>query len=1098
VPKQPGSLPLLAKQIGILLRPLEQSLSASQVTRLFAVLGQRFPPELVETAAFKSALEQGAAAAGQLRSLIAQLSEAIDSDDVVLAVQKTGKILSQIRVIADALEAIAEQLKIWSAAHPDGTQAIDFAESLAARLIEYLTIRYIDNYIIHAEILELLGILERTSILFEPEDPAQGSFVREQLHLNRIVDLLTKPLEHARAMYGWGEASFDGARLLERVNNVLTQWMLEGRMVPGTSPLLESFLFDLRQTSETTPPGLELKLKLPIVAGLDLSFPISKTFSANVSSTGRFDPDLRVLINPPATVSILPPTGTLDGDFQFRLIGKNVDPAEPFVILGAAEGSRLEATSVEVGFGLEATWDSQQGRALGQFKADADIHGGRIVFDTSKGDGFLSKIFSNQTLMADFQIGATWTPQEGFHFKGSAGFELVLPINRSIGPIDFQRIYLGLQLNNDGIPLEISGAFSAQLGPLIVTVDRLGLEARFALPEQGGNLGPVDFDIGFKPPTAIGLAIDTQGISGGGFLRIDPPNYAGLLALTFQDEIELTAFGLITTRLPDGKPGFSLVISILAEFQPLQLGLGFALDGVGGLIGINRQFNEEGLRTAFKTHALDDVLFPASPIKDAVKLFDTLQSILPPREGYHVIGPMARLFWGGTLRLVNFEIGIFMQLGGARKVVLLGQAWSRLPREEAALLVINVDVLGIIDFGEERVAFDATLFDSRIMDIHLDGQMALRADWSAGEENFAMSVGGFHPQFQQIPAGFPELRRLALVMGENPRLSLTMYLAITTNTLQVGAKLELWAKKLGFTITGGASFDALFTFSPFSFLVTLKVWVNVKRGWIDLGLYLELELTGPNPLVAAGYVKIKLGWFFSVKVRFRAEFGQKIAEPLPAVSPLAVLKQELQQARAIRAQLPGWASGYVAFTAAAEQKIDPLADLQVVQNAVPLNYTMDKFGGGLPLAAERRLRFTAGLTSEQSVTRLFAGEQFKNWTVEERLGAKPFEQCEAGIGFSGSYVLPEAHQEERKIVFETVLRESKEYLESLPMKDFRKVAIRTACVWQPQVAEIVLLQNWSQFGTATYYRPRRVQRDEANPNYVKVLDVNLSLEFSTQ
>jgi hypothetical protein len=508
---------------------------------------------------------------------------------------------------------------------------------------------------------------------------------------------------------------------------------------------------------------------------------------------------------------------------------------------------------------------------------------------------------------------------------------------------------------------------------------------------------------------------------------------------------------------------------------------------VGGLIGINRQFNEAGLKQAFKTHSLDDVLFPAQPIKDAVKLFDTLQTILPPREGYHVIGPMARLFWGGALRLVNFEIGIFIQLGGPLKVVLLGQAWSRLPREAAPLLVLNVDVLGIIDFGEERVAFDATLFDSRLMDIHLDGQMALRADWSQGEENFALSVGGFHPQFQQIPAGFPQLRRLALVMGENPRLSLTLYLAITTNTLQVGARLELWAKKLGFTITGGASFDALFTFSPFSFLVNLKVWVNVKRGWIDLGLTLELELSGPNPIVAAGYVKIKLGWFFSVKVRFRAEFGKKVAEPLPAVSPLAVLQGELQQARAIRAQLPSWASGYVAFTAGAENKIDPLADLEVVQNAVPLNFAMDKFGGGLPVAAERRLRFTAGLPQEQVVTRLFAGEQFKNWTVEERLAAKPFEQYEAGIGFSGSYVLPEGQKEERAIVFETVLRESKEYRESLPAQDFRKAAIRTACVWQPQVAQTVLLQNWSQFGTATYYQPRRVQRDEANPNYVKVL-----------
>ena len=92
------------------------------------------------------------------------------------------------------------------------------------------------------------------------------------------------------------------------------------------------------------------------------------------------------------------------------------------------------------------------------------------------------------------------------------------------------------------------------------------------------------------------MAIRAEGISGGGFLDFDPPHYVGMMQLSFQNEIDVTAFGLITTKLPDGRPGFSLVISILAEFQPIQLGLGFALTGVGGVIGINRHMNEEALR----------------------------------------------------------------------------------------------------------------------------------------------------------------------------------------------------------------------------------------------------------------------------------------------------------------------------------------------------------------------------------------------------------------------------------------------------------------------------------------------------------------------
>jgi hypothetical protein len=216
--------------------------------------------------------------------------------------------------------------------------------------------------------------------------------------------------------------------------------------------------------------------------------------------------------------------------------------------------------------------------------------------------------------------------------------------------------------------------------------------------------------------------------------------------------------------------------------------------------------------------------------------------------------------------------------------------------------------------------------------------------------------------------------------------------------LQVGAKLELWANKLGFTITGGASFDALITFSPFSFVVTIQVWVNVKRGWIDLGLRLELELSGPNPIVAAGYVKIKLGWFFSVKVRFRAEFGEKKAEQLPLVSPLAALLTELQHPQAIRAELPDWASGNLMFLEAAAEKIDPLADLRIVQNAVPLNFSLEKFGGGQPAAAERRLRFTAGLAAEaeRAVQRCLppSSSRTGRWS---RLAAKPLSNSMPGL-----------------------------------------------------------------------------------------------------
>ena len=51
---------------------------------------------------------------------------------------------------------------------------------------------------------------------------------------------------------------------------------------------------------------------------------------------------------------------------------------------------------------------------------------------------------------------------------------------------------------------------------------------------------------------------------GGGFLSIDTARgeYDGILQLLIADLINVTAIGLITTRNPDGSPGFSLLLML--------------------------------------------------------------------------------------------------------------------------------------------------------------------------------------------------------------------------------------------------------------------------------------------------------------------------------------------------------------------------------------------------------------------------------------------------------------------------------------------------------------------------------------------------------
>src|SRR5205814_4644429 len=102
---------------------------------------------------------------------------------------------------------------------------------------------------------------------------------------------------------------------------------------------------------------------------------------------------------------------------------------------------------------------------------------------------------------------------------------------------------------------------------------------------------PANLTFAFKPPNGVGLAIDAGVVKGGGYLYFDfdKEEYAGALELMISGWLRLTAVGLVTTRMPDGSKGFSLLIIITAEFGTgIQLGMGFVLVGVGGLLGVNR------------------------------------------------------------------------------------------------------------------------------------------------------------------------------------------------------------------------------------------------------------------------------------------------------------------------------------------------------------------------------------------------------------------------------------------------------------------------------------------------------------------------------
>ena len=214
----------------------------------------------------------------------------------------------------------------------------------------------------------------------------------------------------------------------------------------------------------------------------------------------------------------------------------------------------------------------------------------------------------------------------------------------------------------------------------------------------------------------------------------------------------------------------------------------------------------------------------------------TLETAFPARRGSYLLGLLARIGWG-TPTLLQFDLALILELGARERLIALGRMTATLPTPSNALLHLTLDALGVLDFDAGTVALDAQLVDSRLAGVFaITGAGALRAGWggSGPGKAFLLSVGGFNPRFVP-PAGVPALPRVAIALssGNNPRLTCEAYFALTANTVQFGARAQLFASAGGFSLVGDIGFDVLFD-SPVHFIADFQASVQLKAGSTNL------------------------------------------------------------------------------------------------------------------------------------------------------------------------------------------------------------------------------------------------------------------------
>ncbi len=954
---------------------------------------------------------------------------------------KVIELAKAVGAFAQAANALVQRAQTVFAGMQDFLDNAPIDE-LPRRLLDYLLVRYLRSD--HPRVAAALEVLGATGQTFVPAGAYNPDFYLITVRWERVQRALTDPHSIMADEYAWGSVAFHDDLLLERLNGLLWLFGVTGSTVDETdtadpaAPPPPQFQLPLYSASLELPgegyTGIGVGLRLrrsddpadPDNAGLALvpyvdgsastELPLREGWGlilmAALSAEG-----LEIILRP-ATGVELAADASISGAAGVTL-ARHGDVLGPIVLLGDAQGTRLEIAEVSVGAAASFASDGTP-----DFGVEIKLDGVQLVIDAAEGDGFLKVVLPSDPITVSLDMLLGISRNRGFYIQGAGGLEYTFALHVTIGPLSVDSVDLAIDLDTHAPSLEVAATGGLQLGPLAVAVKGIGLRTNLAL-DHPGNLGSANLELGFKPPDGAALSIDGGAVTGGGFLFFDPEKeqYAGGLHLDFE-ELTLNAIGLLTTRMPDGSRGFSLLVIVQASgFAPIQLGFGFTLNGVGGLLAINRTVAVDVLRAGVRNKTLDTILFSEDdPTPRAPQIVSTLQTVFPPAPNQYVFGPMALIGWG-TPTLLTIELALILELPAPLRLIVLGRLRAALPDPEHAIVSINLDVVGVIDFDRSELSVDASLYDSRVGPFALTGDMAARASWGSTPD-FAMALGGFHPAYKP-PPGFPQLRRLALALstGNNPRVRMEAYFALTSNTVQVGARLELYVEAAGFSLEGGLGFDTLIQFSPFHLLAEIYAHLALKRGSTTLmGLDIHVHLTGPAPWVLWGEASFKI-LFISISIPFRATIGR--AEETPAIERQEVwekLRDGLLAPTSWTAQLPPGSGRLVVLRGEAadgEVLAHPLGSLAVSQRVVPLERTLEMFGAVPPKDFDRfEIVGAGGLTPGDKTTDYFAPAQFRRMDDAEKLSSPSFERMVSGVRLSPSNAVQTGYVQETPLDYE--------------------------------------------------------------------------------
>lgn len=649
--------------------------------------------------------------------------------------------------------------------------------------------------------------------------------------------------------------------------------------------------------------------------------------------------------------------------------------------------------------------DKDKGLTLGYYGGIEDLE---LRMKLSANSFF--KMFLKDDPTMKISTSLLYDMQNGLKIDGGAKFHLDFDISKlEIGPVKFDKLSVDLG-NLSGsfgdLGMTLGSTFALDFSCLTMSFENLGISFDINFLKPDGSLGDYDFSGSFKFPDGIGISIETPVVKGAGLISYDKSEGTLFSALSLEVLKKFTVGCIIDADLgvKDGHC-FSLVALISTSFSPgIPLGMGFSLNGVGGCLGLNRKYDADAVSGGVRSGVFGSVFFVDNVMNHLTEMKTAVKQFFPEKKKQFFLGVLCKICFEPV---VTCEFGLLIQAPNPMSIGIVGALKVRVG--DTDLIKINVYFFGDIDF-DKGLRFDASIVDSEIVGLKLEGDMAFRLFWGGPYKGFGLSIGGFHPAYKPEEGlkFAPNMRRLSLSLNYDiVKIKLETYLAVTSNSFQIGAHLDLQVGWKKFGLIGYAGFDALFVFKPFRFSFALEVGVAVMVGSAKLfSVDLALSVEGPAKWRVKGKAYFTV-LFIPVKCDFSLAWGDSPKEERRAT--IAVWKDVL---------LPELLRDNNWITSSAEQNNDgkekdenamltlqPNDTFSFNQSAVPFDYPMDLCNDALPEDfTSFRLKKVSIIADNEEfsletscLNNDFAPSLYKELSNEERLSNPSYESVTSGF-----------------------------------------------------------------------------------------------------